>query len=145
MEALIVICLVWLVILQITVNRLEDQLSKFSSNDTKDSAPTEPAQPETALPAPVEEPAISPQSVPTPAPEPEPVFEQPSPAPKPAFEFTAAKLFSWIGGFMLFLGCVWAIKYVVDNNLLNPLTRIILSIGVGTVLAVCGFMLRNEK
>ena len=63
----------------------------------------------------------------------------------PSFEFTAAKLFSWIGGFMLFLGCVFGIKYLVNRNILTPSVRIILSSGAGIILAVCGFLLKNPK
>ena len=63
----------------------------------------------------------------------------------PVFEFTAAKLFSWIGGFMLFLGVAFCIKYSIEHSLISPAMRIILSIGLGIGLSVWGFIIKNEK
>ncbi len=62
----------------------------------------------------------------------------------PGLELSPAKLFSWIGGLMLFLGCVFGIKYAVENNLLSPAARIILSTGLGLVLAAAGAAIRRE-
>ena len=64
---------------------------------------------------------------------------------KPSVEITAAKLFSWIGGFMLFLGCIFGIKYAVEKNLLSPAVRITLSLLLGFVLTVWGYFLKNKK
>lgn len=63
----------------------------------------------------------------------------------PVFEFTAAKLFSWIGGFMLFLGVAFCIKYSIEHSLISPAMRITLSLILGVSLAVWGFFIKNEK
>ncbi|MBO4707691.1 MAG: DUF2339 domain-containing protein [Elusimicrobiaceae bacterium] len=63
----------------------------------------------------------------------------------PVFEFTAAKLFSWIGGFMLFLGVAFCIKYSIEHSLISPAMRIVLGICLGAGLAVWGFLIKNEK
>lgn len=63
----------------------------------------------------------------------------------PAIEFSPAKIFSWIGGLMLFLGFIFGIKYAVENNLLSPAARIICSAGLGLALAVAGYRIRTEK
>ncbi len=63
----------------------------------------------------------------------------------PVFEFTAAKLFSWIGGFMLFLGVAFCIKYSIEHSLISPAMRIALGICLGAGLAVWGFLIKNEK
>ena len=48
----------------------------------------------------------------------------------PAFSweyFIGAKLLSWIGGFILFLGTGFFVKYSIDNELISPEWRIILT------------------
>ena len=158
MLLLILIAIVWLVILQNTVTRLQERIDKLENTDlvppTKDQKELQPEIP--SLPT-------SSKHFPLPAETLPPVTQQPleqtveeptvqtdftsqeMPSHKPAVEITAAKLFSWIGGFMLFLGCLFGLKYVVENNLLSPAMRIILSIGVGLILAVCGYHIKNTK
>lgn len=68
-----------------------------------------------------------------------------NPAPALSVEFSPAKLFSWIGGLMLFLGFVFGIKYSVENNLVSPAARIICSAGLGLALAAAGYVIRQEK
>lgn len=63
----------------------------------------------------------------------------------PTMDFSPAKLFSWIGGFMLFLGCVFGIKYAVENSLLSPSMRIICNTGLGILLAWIGYSIKQEK
>lgn len=63
----------------------------------------------------------------------------------PAFEFTAAKLFSWIGGFMLFLGVAFCIKYSIEHSLISPAMRITFSVILGISLAIWGFLIVDEK
>ena len=36
------------------------------------------------------------------------------------------KLFAWIGGFVLFLGVVFLVKYSFENNLVTPRMRIVI-------------------
>lgn len=64
---------------------------------------------------------------------------------EPSVEFSPAKLFSWIGGLMLFLGFVFGIKYAVENNLVSPAVRVIGSTGLGLALAAAGYVIRQEK
>ena len=117
MEALILICLVWLISLQITVNRLDKQINETSASKSpatpeqqthlsEESSQTPPVPEPTST---VETAASSQPSQEPPAPAPEidapaePIAsESPSssveaPSATPAFEITAAKLFSWIG------------------------------------------------
>ncbi|WP_458401860.1 DUF2339 domain-containing protein [Candidatus Avelusimicrobium sp.] len=71
-------------------------------------------------------------------------------APKTASRQTtegiaAGQVFSWVGGFTLFLAIVFWIKYSIDNNLLTPVMRIVLGSAVGIVLLVSGLLIRKEK
>ena len=71
-------------------------------------------------------------------------------APRSAARQTAegiatAQVFSWIGGFTLFLAIVFLIKYSIDNNLLTPVMRIVLGSAVGLILLVSGLLIRKEK
>ena len=97
-----------------------------------------PAEPET--PAHPLENEATPQAEPGLAAEAQPATEK-----APSVEFSPAKPFSWVGGLMLFLGCVFGIKYAVENNLLSPATRIICSTGLGLALAAAGYFIRREK
>ena len=97
-----------------------------------------PADPET--PAHPLENEATPQAEPGLATEAQPATEK-----APSVEFSPAKLFSWVGGLMLFLGCVFGIKYAVENNLLSPAARIICSTGLGLALAAAGYFIRREK
>lgn len=80
--------------------------------------------------------------------EPEPVYaagRTTTQKPAPSFDFSPAKLFSWIGGLMLFLGCIFGIKYAVENNLLSPAARIVCSAGLGLLLTAAGWWIKQEK
>lgn len=80
--------------------------------------------------------------------EPEPVYAAGQTVhenPEPSFDFSPAKLFSWIGGLMLFLGCIFGIKYAVENGLLSPAMRITCSAGLGVALAWLGYSMKQEK
>ncbi len=97
-----------------------------------------PVEPET--PARTLENEVPPQAEPVLAAEAQPAAEK-----APSVEFSPAKLFSWIGGLMLFLGFVFGIKYAVENDLLSPAARIICSAGLGLALAAAGYFIRREK
>lgn len=70
----------------------------------------------------------------------QPAAEQTAP-----IEFSPAKIFSWIGGLMLFLGVLFGIKYSVENNLVSPAVRVIFGTGTGVILAAAGYVIRQEK
>src|SRR5438045_643818 len=101
---------------------------------TAPSAPT--ISRETPVSTPIAEPPpIPPQPQPRPAaPEPPPPPRiMPPPPPSKPFDWEAffgVKLFAWIGGFVLFLGIVFLVKYSFENNLITPAMRGV----VGTVL-----------
>ena len=54
------------------------------------------------------------------------------------------KLFAWIGGFALFLGVAFFVKYSFDNNLISPVVRVALGFLVGAGLLAGGVMLSRR-
>ena len=50
------------------------------------------------------------------------------------------KLFAWIGGFALFLGVVFFVKYAFDNNWITPTMRVIAGAIIGLVLIAVSLM-----
>src|ERR1043166_7570401 len=70
---------------------------------------------------------------PPPSAPPPPPFVPPPPAKPFDWEaFFGVKLFAWIGGFVLFLGIVFLVKYSFDNNLITPAMRV----AIGTVVCL---------
>ena len=55
--------------------------------------------------------------------------------------FMGVKLFAWLGGFALFLGVVFMVKYSFENNLITPLGRIVIGGIVGLALVATGWWL----
>ena len=82
----------------------------------------------------------------TQAPEPpEPPLAEPEPAPVIDWErFMGVQLFAWVGGFALFLGVAFFVKYSFDNNLISPSTRVALGFLFGTGAIVAGLLLRDR-
>ena len=83
-------------------------------------------------------------SIPPPLPPPLP------PAPPPATPFNweafmGVKLFAWLGGFALFLGVVFMVKYSFENNLITPLGRIVIGGTVGLALVATGWWLARGR
>lgn len=153
MVLLVFIILIWLIVLQITVNRLQDRIDCLTatSEKPKDFAPTQSSHKTISL---GNAPTPQPTSVPASVAQPKQTIAQPAKpasagteakAPRPTFEFTTAKLFSWIGGFMLFLGCIFGIKYAVENSVLSPVVRIALSTLTGCTLALAGYFIKAPK
>ena len=69
-------------------------------------------------------------------------------APGPAIDwerFAGIKLFSWIGGFALFLGAGFFVKYSIDHGLLSPMVRVTLSFILGGVCIGTGLYLKNSR
>lgn len=96
------------------------------------------AQPETSVPAPLPPP---PKPV-TPQPPPPPPIAPPPPVPSKPFDWEAffgVKLFAWIGGFVLFLGIVFLVKYSFDNNLITPSMRVVIGTVIGLILIATGW------
>lgn len=59
-------------------------------------------------------------------------------------QFMGAKLFAWIGGFALFLGIAFFIKYSFDNNLVPPWLRVLSGFLSGVGLVVGGARLKRK-
>jgi uncharacterized membrane protein len=49
------------------------------------------------------------------------------------------KLFAWIGGFVLFLGIVFLVKYSFENNLITPAMRVVIGTVIGIGLIATGW------
>ena len=125
-------------------------------------AAVKPEAPVTA-PAPIEEAVVAPISVVTPA----PVASEPTPQPPPIpqellapkasqlakptkppinwEQFMGAKLFAWIGGFALFLGIAFFVKYSFEHNLIPPEMRIAIGFVAGAGLIVGGLLLKRKE
>ena len=122
------------------VRKLENKLAEIKAHmdmhmrygkSVTSSTPQNAARPGASTPRPVSSPpraatAIIPYEPPVPAAR---KARQPA-AVSPAFSweyFIGAKLLSWIGGFILFLGTGFFVKYSIDNELISPEWRIILT------------------
>lgn len=60
-------------------------------------------------------------------------------------QFMGAKLFAWIGGFALFLGIAFFVKYSFEHNLIPPELRIAIGFIAGTGLVVGGLLLKRKE
>jgi hypothetical protein len=73
---------------------------------------------------------------------------------KPAWDFEApsidwekfmgVQLFAWLGGFALFLGMAFFVKYSIDHNLISPLMRVIIGFVAGIGVIIGGLMMRSK-
>jgi uncharacterized membrane protein len=68
-----------------------------------------------------------------------------SPSPSWLTHLTAGKIFSWIGGLLLFLGVVFAVKYSIENNLISPFARVALGAACGLGLIAASFVVKAER
>jgi len=59
--------------------------------------------------------------------------------------FLGVKLFAWLGGFALFLGMAFFVKYSLDHNLISPLMRIAVGFLVGAGCIVGGLSIRRNE
>jgi uncharacterized membrane protein len=115
--------------LQATLEELKRRVVELEKG--KEAQARQPAPPKVAVPPPLPAFLKPPPEVPAPA----PVVSQPSPSRAINWEsIFGVKLFAWVGGFALFLGVVFFVKYAFDNNLVTPLMRIIGGAIVGTLL-----------
>lgn len=55
------------------------------------------------------------------------------------------KLFAWIGGFVLFLGMAFLVKYSFDHNLISPEIRVTLGFLTGIGLVVSGVLMKRRE
>ncbi|MBA2586267.1 MAG: DUF2339 domain-containing protein, partial [Chthoniobacterales bacterium] len=118
---------------------------------TEPMAAATPAIPRTTKPPP-----LPPIPILPPRPPPSPTAKLTEPASLPAqtppvaaapswFEtidweaFMGVKLFAWLGGFVLFLGVVFLVKYSFERNLVTPAMRVVLGSVIGLALLVAGW------
>jgi uncharacterized membrane protein len=107
--------------------------------------PVEPAVPPAAKPAPIPPPPLAapiwpaePNFIP-------PIFAKPT-APKINWEqFMGVKGFAWLGGFALFLGIAFFVKYSFDNNLVPPQLRVAIGFLAGLGLIVGGVVMSRKN
>jgi uncharacterized membrane protein len=120
------------------------------------SPPPAPSIPR-AVPRQIATPPVVPESprpqVPSSVP-PLPSVSPPKPPPPPVPRvskpidweaFFGVKLFAWIGGFVLFLGIVFLVKYSFENNLITPAMRVVIGTVVGLGLIVTGWLTATRR
>ncbi|PYK68827.1 MAG: hypothetical protein DME45_05375 [Verrucomicrobia bacterium] len=114
---------------------------------------TEPPPPEPIIP-PVSVPPPLPVSAIPPVPKVEPVapveevrFGTTPPPPRKIDweQFMGAKMFAWIGGFALFLGVAFFVKYSFEHNLIPPELRVAIGFFVGIALVGGGLLLKRKE
>ncbi len=149
--ALVILVLIGIVVIPIValvtqarrLRSLEASLRKVSERlDALERSPSQEKSSAAAARASMPPPAIlqtpvSTASTPPPLPVP---LTIPPPARSPInFEaFLGVKLFAWLGGFILFLGLAFLVKYAFDNNLITPALRILLGATIGLALLAAG-------
>src|SRR5947199_2743682 len=60
-------------------------------------------------------------------------------------QFMGAKMFAWIGGFALFLGVAFFVKYSFEHNLISPELRVAIGFVVGASLVIGGLLLKRKE
>jgi hypothetical protein len=147
--------------------RIEDLTHRFAILESEiarlkqEKEPPRPAEP-TAPPAQAKIVATAPAAPPRPIVAPQPVVSPlppPSTPPRPVSEpprrpaaptidweqFVGVKGFAWVGGFALFLGVVFFVKYSFDNNLVPPELRVAIGFLVGLGLLVGGVVMSRRE
>src|SRR5215813_7299439 len=141
------------------LSSVENELRNLRPQPVSAAQPQAPvAAPELrveAVPAPI--PAMTPapvlaKAIPEPPPIPPellkptaPQIAKPSKPPIDWEQFMGAKLFAWIGGFALFLGVAFFVKYSFEHNLIPPELRVAIGFVVGASLVVGGLLLKRKE
>jgi uncharacterized membrane protein len=60
-------------------------------------------------------------------------------------QFMGVKLFAWIGGFALFLGVAFFIKYSFERNLIPPELRVAIGFLIGLGLVIGGVLMKRRE
>jgi len=60
-------------------------------------------------------------------------------------QFMGAKMFAWIGGFALFLGVAFFVKYSFEHNLIPPELRVAIGFLIGIALVIGGVALKRKE
>jgi Predicted membrane protein (DUF2339) len=144
------------------IQELKERLRMLETRPqaSREDAPAEPRRIITEPPPP--EPIIPPVSVPPPLPvsvtptiskvqpaapaEEMPLKTTASPSRKIDWEqFMGAKMFAWIGGFALFLGVAFFVKYSFEHNLIPPELRVAIGFLAGIALVGGGMLLKRKE
>jgi uncharacterized membrane protein len=137
------------------LSSLENELRKLQPQTVSAAQPEAPAaapEPRTeAVPQPIPAIAVS-KATAEPPPIPRELLTPKTPqltkATKPPIDweqFMGAKLFAWIGGFALFLGIAFFVKYSFEHNLIPPELRVAIGFVVGASLVVGGLLLKRKE
>src|SRR5205823_968844 len=143
------------------IEELKQRLLMLEARLHRGGVPTERpeivAQPKPAAPVipPVSMPPPLPVTpVPPPIPETKPITPveevtmQTAAPPKRTIdweEFMGAKMFAWIGGFALFLGVAFFVKYSFEHNLIPPELRVAIGFLAGIALVGGGVALKRKE
>src|SRR5881392_2884350 len=60
-------------------------------------------------------------------------------------QFMGAKMFAWVGGFALFLGVAFFVKYSFEHNLISPELRVAIGFLTGIALVIGGVALKRKE
>src|SRR5213595_3583898 len=60
-------------------------------------------------------------------------------------QFMGAKMFAWVGGFALFLGVAFFVKYSFEHNLIPPELRVAIGFLTGIALVIGGVALKRKE
>ncbi|MBA3651693.1 MAG: DUF2339 domain-containing protein [Chthoniobacterales bacterium] len=148
--------LLLIAVFAVIIGRLLEKIEKLSARvarlEQRLPVPEAPAPPEKVVipPSPLFAKATSsaePRLLSTPPPLP---IASPPPPPLPATPFNweafmGVRLFAWLGGFALFLGVVFLVKYSFENNLISPLGRVTIGLAVAAFLVGAGWWLARGK
>ncbi len=144
---------------------IEELRERLRMLETRPQAPREGAAeepPAIITESPPPEPIIPPVSVPPPLPvsviPPIPKMEPAAAVEEMRFEtaappsrkidweqFMGAKMFAWIGGFALFLGVAFFVKYSFERNLIPPELRVAIGFLAGIALVGGGVLLKRKE
>src|SRR5215831_9498525 len=108
------------------------------------------AVPEPPIPAITPAPVVS-KATAEPPPIPQELLTPKEPLAKPTKppidweQFMGAKWFAWIGGFALFLGIAFFVKYSFEHNLIAAELRVAIGFVVGAGLVVGGLLLKRKE
>src|SRR6266702_7332585 len=110
--------------------------------------PAAPVIPPVAMPPPLPVTVIPPMPETKPITSVEEVHMETAPPPARTIDweqFMGAKMFAWIGGFALFLGVAFFVKYSFEHNLIPPELRVAIGFLTGIALVVGGVALKRKE
>src|SRR6266481_1025325 len=139
-----------LLMLEARLHRSSDDAPAPSPEIVTQPKPAAPTIPSISVPPP-----LPVTAVPPPIPETKPIIpveevQMETAAPPPARtidweQFMGAKMFAWIGGFALFLGVAFFVKYSFEHNLIPPELCVAIGFLTGIALVIGGVALKRKE